>query len=56
MLILEILMDLTSALSTVTALGELTKHIVSGKVDSQVKAKAAELNNSILSLQRTQEN
>lgn len=46
-------MDLTSALSTVTALGELTKLIVSGKVDSQVKAKAAELNNSILSLQGT---
>lgn len=46
-------MDLTSALSTVTALGELTKLIVSGKVDSEVKAKAAELNNSILSLQGT---
>lgn len=53
MLILEILMDLTSALGKVTALGELTKLIVSGKVDSQVKAKAAELNNSILSLQGT---
>ena len=46
-------MDVASALSTITALGELTKLIVSGKVDSEVKAKAAELNNSILSLQGT---
>ena len=46
-------MDVTTALSTITALGELTKLIVSGKVDSEVKAKAAELNNSILSLQGT---
>jgi len=35
-------MDVASALSTITALGELTKLIVSGKVDSEVKAKAAE--------------
>lgn len=46
-------MDVTSALTTITAVGELAKLIVSGKVDSEVKAKAAELNNSILSLQGT---
>ena len=46
-------MDVTSALTTITAVGELTRLIVSGKVDSEVKAKAAELNNSILSLQGT---
>ncbi len=46
-------MDVTAALSTITALGELTKLIVSGKIDAEVKSKAAELNNSILSLQGT---
>ena len=46
-------MDITSALSTITALGELTKMVVGGKVDSEVKAKAAELNNAILTLQGT---
>jgi hypothetical protein len=44
-------MDIATAISTVTALGELTKAIVSGKIDDEVKAKAAELNNSIITLQ-----
>lgn len=46
-------MDVSAALGTITAIGELTKLVVSSKVDSEVKAKAAELNNSILSLQGT---
>lgn len=46
-------MDIQSALTTITALGELTKLIINGKIDDEVRAKAAELNNSILSLQGT---
>ena len=45
------MIDIQSALTTVTALGELTKLIIKGKIDDEVRAKAAELNNSILSLQ-----
>jgi len=44
-------MDIATAITTVTALGELTKAIVSGKIDDEVKAKATELNNSIITLQ-----
>lgn len=46
-------MDVTSALSTISAIGELTKLIISGKIDAEVEAKAAELNNAVLSLQGT---
>ncbi len=46
-------MDISTALATLTAVGELTKLVVSSKVDAEVKAKATELNNSILSLQGT---
>lgn len=46
-------MDITSAISTATALGELTKLIIQGKIDSEVKAKASELYDSILNLQGT---
>ena len=46
-------MEIASALASIKALGELTKLVADGKVDSAVKAKAAELNNSILSLQET---
>ena len=46
-------MDLTTAFATLTAAGDLAKLIINGKVDNEVKAKAADLNNSILSLQGT---
>ena len=46
-------MDIQSALTTITALGELTKLVINGKVDEKVKAKAAELTDSIISLQGT---
>ena len=44
-------MDLASALTTITALGELTKNVVGGKIDAEVKEKASELADSIIGLQ-----
>lgn len=44
-------MDLPAAFATITAVSELTKAIVNGKIDDKVKAKASELNTSILALQ-----
>jgi hypothetical protein len=46
-------MDITAALTTITSAAELARLIISGKIDDEVKAKATELNNSILSLQGT---
>ena len=31
-------MDISSALATITAIGELTKAIINGKIDNEVKA------------------
>jgi hypothetical protein len=47
------MIEIQTALSTIKTLGELTKMIINGKIDNEVKAKAAELNDSILSLQGT---
>ena len=46
-------MEIAGALATLTALGELTKSVVGGKIDSEVKAKASELADSIIGLQNT---
>ncbi len=47
------LLEIQSALSTVKSIGELTSLVINSKADGEVKAKATELNNSILSLQNT---
>lgn len=46
-------MDITSALATVKAVSELTSSILGGVIDEKVKAKAQELNSSIITLQST---
>lgn len=46
-------MDLALAISTISSIADLTKRVMAGKVDAEVKGMAADLNNSILSLQAT---
>ncbi len=46
-------MDIAVALATVKAVSDLTASILSGVIDDKVRAKAAELNSSIITLQGT---
>ena len=46
-------MEITTALATIKAFGELASLIKKSKVSAEVKEKAAELNDSIISLQST---
>ncbi len=46
-------MDIAAALATVKAVSDLTASILNGVIDDKVKAKATELNSSIITLQAT---
>ena len=46
-------MDIAAALATVKAVSDLTASILSGVIDDKVRAKATELNSSIITLQGT---
>lgn len=46
-------MDLASTFATMQAIMEITKAVVNGKIDDQIREKATELNMSIITLQST---